>query len=579
MRATPLALGSISKAKRARLVELRARILDLMRVMAQVGFSPEPLDQDLTDKDLDAKLLEVQRSAQGLNSVWREQARMRVKPSLEESVSRYFSRLCGGLRYVDQHIPKADRHPDSRRRYFHIPESVQDTITADEIAALKSLGESGQGLDAFRQWRSGQHAFTPAQVAVLEYIHIRAQQKHTPPTFAAQDDFILQIHVDARMVPANNAAPAKALRDGVPMLLKDDTNRVFHRFLDLAGIESYGKRIRLPLVLPTRMAQRLESSRDEWASLIVELGVDTIGVRLVCGKPPEGSPETVRTFVGRDFGYTNTISLSVAEIDQDCRLEEARNQLMALDTQESVRRFLTSNQQREGLRVVERVRFKGRAFLRRIDTLCKRIDGYKSRIDRAYNSLDVLKKQLVADLGLQAQDLITPKMKRQHPGARDFFQQLGLISDLKKTRRALYRKIAAIKKAWFGMLSNYEITLAKRYQAAICREDLTVTTIEKDAPDYRGRTFNKMLNAGSKGQYQRRASAKMLWNGVPEIVLPSWYTSRTCPRHGHIAEKHHRQGERLHLPCCQRTVHADEHAADVIAGYPVLQPLTRPARL
>jgi transposase len=88
-----------------------------------------------------------------------------------------------------------------------------------------------------------------------------------------------------------------------------------------------------------------------------------------------------------------------------------------------------------------------------------------------------------------------------------------------------------------------------------------------------------MLNAGSKGQYQRRASAKMLWNGVPEIVVPSWYTSRTCPRHGHIAERHHRQGEHLHLPCCQRTVHADEHAADVIAGYPVLQPLTRPARL
>ncbi|WP_420796563.1 zinc ribbon domain-containing protein [Ectothiorhodospira haloalkaliphila] len=54
----------------------------------------------------------------------------------------------------------------------------------------------------------------------------------------------------------------------------------------------------------------------------------------------------------------------------------------------------------------------------------------------------------------------------------------------------------------------------------------------------------------------------MLWSGVPEIVVTRWYTSRTCPRHGHIAETHHRQGEHLHLPCCQRTVHADEHDAD-----------------
>ncbi|MEW5891086.1 MAG: hypothetical protein ACOZCP_19355 [Pseudomonadota bacterium] len=57
--------------------------------MAAAGFCAEPLASDLRGKELDAKLLEIQRSAEGLNSVWREQARMRVKPALEETVARY----------------------------------------------------------------------------------------------------------------------------------------------------------------------------------------------------------------------------------------------------------------------------------------------------------------------------------------------------------------------------------------------------------------------------------------------------------------------------------------------------------
>ena len=62
--------------------------------------------------------------------------------------------------------------------------------------------------------------------------------------------------------------------------------------------------------------------------------------------------------------------------------------------------------------------------------------------------------------------------------------------------------------------------LAKRYHAAIVRENLTVVAIEKRDDRYKGKTFNKMINNGAKGQYQKRASDKLIWNGLSEVVLP-----------------------------------------------------------
>jgi len=106
----------------------------------------------------------------------------------------------------------------------------------------------------------------------------------------------------------------------------------------------------------------------------------------------------------------------------------------------------------------------------------------------------------------------------------------------------------------------------------VVREDLTVEAIEKDSPVYRGRTYNKMLNNGAKGQYLRRAASKLLWNGIPEVVAPSWYTSRTCLTHAEIVDKQHRKGESIYLPCCGKHDHADQHAADTIAGLAFLVP-------
>lgn len=424
-----------------------------MRNMALAGFTSEPLAEVLSPKDLDAKLLATQKACDTLNSVWREQARMRVKPALEECNKRYFQRLAGSLRFVDQKIPASEQSAgsssvDPKPRYFNVPAEIQDNVTMEELAALKQLGVSGKAIETFRRviLDGDVTGISPAQHAILRYIHTRSLEKHTHPDFGVSDSFTLQLHLDSRMLPTGQAAEAHTL-------------------------------------------------------------------------PSDA-------------------------------------------------------------RIIERLRFSGKAFIDRATLLCTRIDEYKSRIDLAYNHLDTLKQAIVDELGLQAGDAITKAMKRTGglggAAVREFFATFGQIQDLKAARRELYRKIAKFKKNWFGFLSNIEVSLARKYQAAVVREDLTVEAIEKASPAYKGRAFNKLLNNGSKGQYQNRAADKLQWNGVPEMAIPSWYTSRACLTHAVIVEKRYRKGEQIYLPCCGLHDHADAHAADTIASYLFLRPIRKP---
>jgi len=75
------------------------------------------------------------------------------------------------------------------------------------------------------------------------------------------------------------------------------------------------------------------------------------------------------------------------------------------------------------------------------------------------------------------------------------------------------------------------VRTCRAHKAAYVRENLSVVATEKQTPDYKGRTFNRMLKNGAKGQFVRRASAKLKWWGVPEVVVPSKYTSTTDVLH------------------------------------------------
>ena len=224
--------------------------------------------------------------------------------------------------------------------------------------------------------------------------------------------------------------------------------------------------------------------------------------------------------------------------------------------------------------LIERIRFSGKRFLALIARHATQIDRLRSEMSQVYNRLGRLKGVLSGYLGLSKEEPIPEQIElseRWLAGLHNrFFVLLKQIGKLKSRMGELYRKIAGIKRTWFGYIANREVELAQKYKAAIVREDLDVVAIEKESPDYKGRAFNRMLNAGSQGHYRRIASDKLTWQGVPERVVPSWYTSSCCVRHG-LVDRKMRQGSVFKCPRCDEVRDADENASDTLGSYLVLR--------
>ena len=571
-RAIPLGVGPLTPAQRQHFHNLREILIEIIREMVSEAFIQEPLTMD--DKGVDQALLEVQRFFTQYNSVWREQARMVVTPALEACYKRYNARLIGGLRNVHQRVPWLS--VTEKRKYINIPESVQDQITEAEIAQLQALGEYRFAIPVFRKLVRGEPLpYTPAQIEVLRFLHQRAQEKHKMPMFAASDTFTVALHLNAKMFHTSQQAVAVELHEAAVSLLEDQNNQRFHYFLDLAGIAPRDPRMRVPLTLSKDVAKRIEGTSVKSAALTLELSEKHIGLRLVAGKPPPPSYldlDHVSIFLGRDFGYSNTVTLSVVA-GPKIAVEEVQQRLAQLENKYQIADFYRENRIPDGVvQTLETVRFSGRNFLASVNRLSRKIDLLRSRIDKQYQELEERKAQILEAQGISPQERMRPEWKSGPLGdlVREFYAKLGQIQSLKRARRELYRRIAGLKKSWFGYLSNVEVQLAQKYGAAIAREDLTVEAIEKESPKYRGRTFNRMINNGSKGQYQRRASQKFLWNGVPEIVIPSWYTSRACVRHASILPERKSRDEYLLFPCCGQRFQRDEHASGTIGSVPFL---------
>ena len=220
--------------------------------------------------------------------------------------------------------------------------------------------------------------------------------------------------------------------------------------------------------------------------------------------------------------------------------------------------------QREGgdLQVVSQHCFSGQNFLKSINRHCEYIGRLSSQIDFLYHKIQAIKVILANYFYLSDED----HLPRQGLATNDafvknlhqrFFRLLDKVGHLKTIRRHRYKTIQGIKKSWFGYLGNQEVALAKQYNAALIREDLTVMAVEKAKPEYKGRRFNKMINNGSKGLYLRQAGGKLLWNGIPELAMPTPYTSQACLHHSRLGE---RRGEVFQCPECQDARHSDTNA-------------------
>jgi hypothetical protein len=221
----------------------------------------------------------------------------------------------------------------------------------------------------------------------------------------------------------------------------------------------------------------------------------------------------------------------------------------------------------------------GRNFLNAVAVHAARIDLLRGEIDDAYNILQKRKEILLKPLGLASATDPIPgdyvdrdgfPATRRHPDPHvqalieKFFVLLTHIRQLKALRRELYRKIDALKRCWFGWVTNREVELAQLWNAAVVREDTDFGVIEVDDDEYRGRTFNRVMGNAARGLLERIASAKLAWLGIPEVRIPAPYTSSTDWRCA-LVDKAQRKGEVFRALIDGLVTHADEHAAVTIA--------------
>jgi Putative transposase DNA-binding domain len=561
---------------------IRAKFLSAANRFVDAVFNPEPLNNDRSGDDIHSALTSLQKKMEaGFNKAYTEKARLAVPSAIVQVEQRYLKRLCGRLMHCATRTSDEDR---LKRQYLNIPVSIQDRVTPEILSALErkmaALGCQAV-IDLFRRVivKKDTKGLTRKEAMVVRAVHAECLAKYAKPVFGADSRFSCQINLDYRVI-RSRTDPVTRL-DGAAHFLVDRNNRRYYYFLEISSPAPRGEPIRIPVVMTSRTLKRFDSL-SKVSSLSIVINTDSLVFRAIIAKPDRKVlPDKITHIVSRDFGMVNTVCLSVAKLRDDDAIDEEKLKRISRFSKEDALNYLKSNFHTNE-NIVFRVKFSGRKFLNSIEAICLRIDRLKQQIDTGYNGLEKLKSIICGYLGVDEQEHLSEEVLHEDPYIRHiyrkFFRLLDHIICMKRLRIALYKKIASLKRAWFGFLTNQECCLAKKYNAALVREDLTILPKEKESPDYRGRLFNKMINNGSKGQYIRRASDKLKWDGIPELVVPSYYTSSACTVHS-LVDASMRRRETFFCPECGVREHADLHAADTIANYFLLQPASQQVTL
>lgn len=559
--------------------ELRAKCLETIQIMADMTFTEHVTDPIPTGRDLDATLLPAQSKAskRGLNNVYAEKCRMIAKATVAEQMKRRSRNLFGKFKHVAARGNKP--MADGALRLINLPEEWSRTLTPVDIARLDTLAKSLDfrgAIDLFQSLRSGNAGLSPAQAEAMRAMMAMVQERFKCPLWS--DDAVIQLHLDYRCVRGGAAALTTAL-DGMSAGIAGA--RPADATLALTSHIQRGPAILISMRLQQAVANRYSDRTDQSVSSVaIELGPEVVAIKGVITRPPV--PQDVvgaNTVVGEDFGFVNTSTLTVVRSNTpitSTRVEFATSK----PGKEKTQNFLEENISGDDVEVLEQIQLSGRNFLGRIKAQAERVDVLRREIDLIYSRMDRIRDEINRMTGDAQGALITkePVTLSSSNSEQDrygrmhakFFRLLNAVGRLKALRRGVYASVAGLKKAWFGHVANTKARLAEKYGAVVAREDLTILAIPKDDPAYKGRTFNRMINNGAKGQYIRRADNTLKWRGIPQIVLPSYYSSSTDWRIG-LVDKKQRRGE-VFTGRDGTKRDADMHASETLARWLFLRP-------
>jgi len=560
------------------LTDLRGRCLEALDVLCEHGYPSHITDPRASKKELDEILspAQVKVRKSGLSSVWAEKMRRLAHAAIFEQWKRGQGRLFGKFK----HIGTRGEHPmkDGHLRLVNVSEEVSRSLSDEDVAALQDFADQlppSEIMSFFQELRFGDAGLSPHHASVFRGMMEEVNARFSRPGWTEESS--VQLHLDNRCFRGGAGALTKAREDLTKGLVSQSWARTE---LAMTSTQARGKPIGLRMGISPAISNAYRDRSDqEIGSFVVELSRDHAEIKGVVVRPEmDVSVVGATTLVGEDFGYRVTSSLVVAR-SKDPVSEELVEFAQSDPGKKKVRTFLEGHVSGDEIEILERIQMSGRRFLDLIKSFAKQVDVLRSEIDRCYNRLDRIREEINLVAGVPKGSFV-PEEPMALASNREqgrylamhgrFFRLLGGIQKLKAKRRAAYRKVAAVKKSWLGHVSNVKIRLAEKYGAAVVSEDLTVLTIPKDDPDYKGRTFNKMINNGAKGQYIRRSEDKMRWRGIAHIKVPSFYSSSTDWRTGCV-DKDQRKGP-LFKARDGTTWDADDHAGEMLARWLFLKP-------
>ena len=546
-------LGVAAGAAPHPLSVIRKDALTLAAAMTDAVWDDDPLAPPPGGRDLHRALLRVQ-SGSALNSVWAEGSRFLVASAVREQAKRRRNHLFGLLRNAAANLP-ADAVADlGEDGVADLIRDLDATPDADLLPRARTLGERG----------------------VIALARISSEKFSRPDR--GRPDAAITLTLDHRSLRCRG-------RDGYVRMMSDLTaalrsGRAAGAVLEIAAPRPRGPAIPVPIAMVPAAAARAARGRPlseiTVDAVCVVIGEEEAVVKAVISAERLAAPGTARFLAGRDYGYRNTVAITVIDLGREMPLAAVRALAASVTTKEEARAYLSSRQAPEGARVVETRLFPGAGFQRSLAGIGAEIDALRSQIDTNYNRLEWLRAGYLAAAGLPEGALV-PEVcpegvpdpaRRAH--AR-FFRLLGVIIRMREKRRGLYRRADGVKRSWLGFVSNREAEIAARHRAAVVCEDLTVIAEERGSPEYKGRAFNRLINNGSKGRYGRAAAAKLEWAGTPLIAVPSYYTSVTDHRSG-VVDRSQRRGDVFVAKTDGAAWHADLHAAETIALWGFLVP-------
>jgi hypothetical protein len=575
-------LGTLSTT--TKLSELRTRILSALEVMAKSIWPADVLTPVPQDKDIDAVMLKVQSelSKSGLNSVWGEKARLLAKAAVLEQWKRAQRLLFGKLRNIGAFgdTPMAD----GTIRLVNLPERLSRSLTKEDIDRLQAMAASrnfSETLRLFRDLTSSDCGLTEIQAEALRAMASLVRDRFLCPEW--QQDATIQLHLDYRCLRGGKPALESTLG-----LLGSSLRPNSSLKLDIA-LAAISPR-QNPISIPLRVARAVSESISRHTSgdiavgsLLIELAPSHVRPKMVVVRAPSAPPVAgCRTVVAEDFGFINTSSIVVLRSRTPVG-EEALSRINGHNggdgkklTKTQAKAFLESHVAGDDVEVLERVQFDGRDFLMRVSSHAAKVDKLRSEIDRLYNRLDRIRAEINLVAEVEASAIIPevaamPDHSRYMAMHSRFFRLLTAVGRLKEARRAVYRTVAGLKNSWFGYVAQKKADLAAKHEAVVVTEDLDILAVPTDDPAYKGRTFNKMINNGSKGQYILRSQNTLTWRGIASAKIPSFYTSSTDWRNGKV-DKDQRRGAIFRAASDGRIWNADLHAAEMIGRYLFLKP-------